>query len=176
MSVEANEIHRYPCASCGADLLFEPRDGFLTCPYCGHKEAIAESKERVEEQSFEQHLQRVLQHQLGGDRAQGHQLDGPRGDLVGQRGAERTLLLVEVRVPGEVEGAVYRKFRSRSSEDRPCVAVAVAQVGGKLRVVVGAVAERSDPVAACLSGRKERIANPLVNNTRRFESDRGVCV
>jgi aerobic carbon-monoxide dehydrogenase medium subunit len=35
-------------------------------------------------------------------------------------------LLVEVRVPGEVEGAVYRKFRSRSSEDRPCVAVAVA--------------------------------------------------
>jgi aerobic carbon-monoxide dehydrogenase medium subunit len=51
-------------------------------------------------------------------------------------------LLVEVRVPGEVEGAVYRKFRSRSSEDRPCVAVAVAQVGGKLRVVVGAVAER----------------------------------
>ena len=37
-------------------MLFEPRDGFLTCPYCGHKEVIAESKERVEEQSFEQHL------------------------------------------------------------------------------------------------------------------------
>ena len=50
------EIHHYPCAACGADLLFEPRDGFLTCPYCGHKEAIAESTERVEEQSFEQHL------------------------------------------------------------------------------------------------------------------------
>ncbi len=42
MSVEANEIHHYPCASCGADLVFEPRDGFLTCPYCGHKEAIPE--------------------------------------------------------------------------------------------------------------------------------------
>lgn len=55
MSVEANEIQHYPCASCGADLLFEPRDGFLTCPYCGHKQAIA-STERVEEQSFEQHL------------------------------------------------------------------------------------------------------------------------
>lgn len=51
-------------------------------------------------------------------------------------------LLVEVRVPGDVEGVVYRKFRSRSSEDRPCVAVAVAQVAGKLRVVVGAVADR----------------------------------
>lgn len=51
-------------------------------------------------------------------------------------------LLVEVRVPRGVEHAVYRKFRSRSSEDRPCVAVAAARVAGKLRVVVGAVAER----------------------------------
>src|SRR2546429_1363556 len=51
-------------------------------------------------------------------------------------------LLVELRVPHNVERAVYRKFRSRSSEDRPCVAVAAAKVKGKLRVVVGAVAER----------------------------------
>jgi carbon-monoxide dehydrogenase medium subunit len=51
-------------------------------------------------------------------------------------------LLVEVRIPRNVEQVVYRKFRSRSSEDRPCVAVAAARVGGKLRVVVGAVAER----------------------------------
>jgi len=56
MSVEANEIHRYPCASCGADLVFEPHDGFLTCPYCGHKEAIPESSELVEEQSYQQHF------------------------------------------------------------------------------------------------------------------------
>jgi carbon-monoxide dehydrogenase medium subunit len=51
-------------------------------------------------------------------------------------------LLFEVRIPRGVEQAVYRKFRSRSSEDRPCVAVAAAWIGGKLRVVVGAVAER----------------------------------
>src|SRR6266516_2328824 len=51
-------------------------------------------------------------------------------------------LLVELRVPHNVERAVYRKFRSRSSEDRPCVAVAAAKVAGKLRVVVGTVAER----------------------------------
>src|ERR1044072_9191122 len=56
MSVEANEIHHYPCAACGADLFFEPRDGFLTCPYCGHKEAIPESSELVEEQSYQQHF------------------------------------------------------------------------------------------------------------------------
>ncbi|MBV9819004.1 MAG: FAD binding domain-containing protein [Solirubrobacterales bacterium] len=50
-------------------------------------------------------------------------------------------LLTEVRVPPAEPGAVYRKFRSRSSEDRPCVAVAAARSGGALRVVVGACAE-----------------------------------
>lgn len=50
-------------------------------------------------------------------------------------------LLTEVRVPAGVERAAYRKFRSRSSEDRPCVAVAAARAGGTLRVVVGACAE-----------------------------------
>jgi carbon-monoxide dehydrogenase medium subunit len=50
-------------------------------------------------------------------------------------------LLVEVRVPAAPRRAVYRKFRSRSTEDRPCVAVAAAHDGERLRVVVGAVAE-----------------------------------
>lgn len=49
-------------------------------------------------------------------------------------------LLVQVRVPGGAERSTYRKFRSRSHEDRPCVAVAAALAGGRLRVVVGAVA------------------------------------
>lgn len=51
-------------------------------------------------------------------------------------------LVTEVRVPGDAAHAVYRKFRSRSSEDRPCVAVGAAQKGKQLRVVVGAVTER----------------------------------
>lgn len=50
-------------------------------------------------------------------------------------------LLVEVRVPPAPERAVYRKFRSRSSEDRPCVAVAATSDRGRVQVVVGAVAE-----------------------------------
>lgn len=50
-------------------------------------------------------------------------------------------LIVEVRVPQEGR-AVYRKFCSRSHEDRPCVGVAAAERGGALRVVVGAVAAR----------------------------------
>lgn len=51
-------------------------------------------------------------------------------------------LLTEVRVPPAPARAVYRKFRSRSSEDRPCVAVAAARGRAGLRVVVGAVAGR----------------------------------
>jgi len=50
-------------------------------------------------------------------------------------------LLVEVVVPPAPERAVYRKFRSRSTEDRPCVAVAATRGGTRVRVVVGAVAE-----------------------------------
>lgn len=52
-------------------------------------------------------------------------------------------LVTEVRVPRAGGRSVYRKFRSRSGEDRPCVSVAAARNGdGGLRVVVGAVAER----------------------------------
>jgi carbon-monoxide dehydrogenase medium subunit len=59
-------------------------------------------------------------------------------------------LLIEVRVPPSPERAVYRKFRSRSTEDRPCVAVAAVRDGPRLRVVVGAVAERPQEFAdAC---------------------------
>jgi carbon-monoxide dehydrogenase medium subunit len=49
-------------------------------------------------------------------------------------------LLVEVVVPGGEHRAAYRKFRSRSHEDRPAVGVAVCRRPGELRVVVGAVA------------------------------------
>jgi carbon-monoxide dehydrogenase medium subunit len=64
-------------------------------------------------------------------------------------------LLVEVVVPGGEHRAAYRKFRSRSHEDRPAVGVAACRRPGELRVVVGAVAgtpqwlpELCDPEAA----------------------------
>jgi hypothetical protein len=59
----AEKIHRYPCTSCGADLLYEPRDGFLCCPYCNYKEAIPTSAAQVQERSFEQYL-RIRPEQL----------------------------------------------------------------------------------------------------------------
>jgi carbon-monoxide dehydrogenase medium subunit len=51
-------------------------------------------------------------------------------------------LIVEVRVPGGEHRATYRKFRTRSHEDRPCVGVAACRRGAELRVAVGAVADR----------------------------------
>lgn len=54
--INQQKVHRYPCPSCGAILVFEPKDGALACPYCGHKEQIPQSAEQVEERSFEQYL------------------------------------------------------------------------------------------------------------------------
>src|SRR5918992_5083849 len=51
-------------------------------------------------------------------------------------------LVTELRIPQSSGPSVYRKFRSRSSEDRPCVSVAAARDNGDLKIVVGAVAER----------------------------------
>jgi carbon-monoxide dehydrogenase medium subunit len=51
-------------------------------------------------------------------------------------------LIVAVRVPGGAHGATYRKLRTRSHEDRPCVGVAAVRRADSLRVVVGAVAHR----------------------------------
>jgi carbon-monoxide dehydrogenase medium subunit len=68
-------------------------------------------------------------------------------------------LLVEVRVPPAPDRALYRKFRSRSSEDRPCVAVAAAVRDGALRVVVGAVADTPQHLPdACALGPSEAAA------------------
>lgn len=58
------KIHRYPCPACGADLLYEPMDGVLSCPHCGHKEQIPTSAAQVEERSFEEYLH-IRPEQLG---------------------------------------------------------------------------------------------------------------
>lgn len=54
--ITQEKVRRYHCPGCGADLLFEPKDGALTCPYCGHREQIPTSADKIEERSFEQYL------------------------------------------------------------------------------------------------------------------------
>jgi carbon-monoxide dehydrogenase medium subunit len=86
-------------------------------------------------------------------------------------------LLVEVRVPPAPERAVYRKFRSRSREDRPCVAVAAARGGGRLRVVVGAVAERPQEFAeVCALAEGREIDRSLAAEVGRGYADRVAAI
>ncbi len=51
-----DKVHRYPCPSCGAILVFDPQAASLLCPYCGWKQEIPKSAEQVQERSFEEYL------------------------------------------------------------------------------------------------------------------------
>jgi carbon-monoxide dehydrogenase medium subunit len=78
-------------------------------------------------------------------RSPGGERQVPLAELI--RGAYDTAiagdeLLTEIRVPAGAERAVYRKFRSRSHEDLPCVGVAAVVAGGALTVTVGAACAR----------------------------------
>jgi predicted RNA-binding Zn-ribbon protein involved in translation (DUF1610 family) len=55
--VTTDATRRFPCASCGAALEFDPRSAGLTCPYCGRQETIPQSAEQVVEKSYEEYLQ-----------------------------------------------------------------------------------------------------------------------
>jgi carbon-monoxide dehydrogenase medium subunit len=59
-----------------------------------------------------------------------------------QTSLEEDELITRVLVPRGRHHVTYRKLRTRSREDRPCVAVAASFHEGHVSVVVGAVAER----------------------------------
>lgn len=58
------KAHQFPCPSCGADLVYEPKEGVLACTYCGHKEAIAPIEAEVQERPFDQYV-RLRPEQMG---------------------------------------------------------------------------------------------------------------
>jgi DNA-directed RNA polymerase subunit RPC12/RpoP len=47
---------RFPCPGCGADLVFDPKENCLSCPYCGRKEPIPRTDDAVIERPYEQYL------------------------------------------------------------------------------------------------------------------------
>jgi aerobic carbon-monoxide dehydrogenase medium subunit len=81
-------------------------------------------------------------------------------------------LVTELRIPQSSGTSVYRKFRSRSSEDRPCVSVAAARNNGDLKVVVGAVADRPQYFPElCALARGRVITNELATEIGRRYSE-----
>lgn len=87
-------------------------------------------------------------------------------------------LLIDVVVPLPPAHVTYFKFRSRSSEDRPCVGVAVAaDMDGQglcrsLRVVVGAVSGRPQEFPdVCASAVGKRITHDVASEISRRYSE-----
>jgi aerobic carbon-monoxide dehydrogenase medium subunit len=81
---------------------------------------------------------------------------------------EEDELVTELRIPQSSGPSVYRKFRSRSNEDRPCVSVAAARDNGNLKVVVGAVADRPQYFPElCALAHGETITNELATEIGR---------
>ena len=55
--------NRFPCSQCGGELTFSPADQKLTCPYCGHRQPVPTSDERVEELRLREHLSHAAEDQ-----------------------------------------------------------------------------------------------------------------
>lgn len=57
---DAGEGRKFPCGSCGADLLFHIGDQSLQCPYCGHVQSIQLEPDTVlQEQDFHAMLEKI---------------------------------------------------------------------------------------------------------------------
>ena len=76
-------------------------------------------------------------------------------------------------MPARNGPAAYRKFRSRTSEDRPCVSVAAVRSGSGVRVVVGAVAERPQSFPDLCGGTPEEIGRGYAERIAPIADARG---
>jgi predicted RNA-binding Zn-ribbon protein involved in translation (DUF1610 family) len=65
---------KFPCKSCGAELLFAPGQSVLECPYCKHVEKIPQTAEEIKEYSFNDYLAKPRSHGYG-------QVPGHRHDI-----------------------------------------------------------------------------------------------
>lgn len=54
--INKENINRFLCANCGANMVFDPQNGQLTCPYCGSKKAIEPSGEEIVERDYYSYL------------------------------------------------------------------------------------------------------------------------
>ena len=54
--IKRENINRFLCENCGANMIFNPQNGLLTCPYCQHTQEI-EAAGAVEEKDYERFLQ-----------------------------------------------------------------------------------------------------------------------
>lgn len=53
----ADDVKRFPCKQCGAQLAFSPGAQSLKCTYCGFENEIPQSQEQIEELDFHSYLE-----------------------------------------------------------------------------------------------------------------------
>ena len=54
--IEQKNINRFLCENCGANMVFDPKNGQLTCPYCASTKAIERSDAAIVERDYYSYL------------------------------------------------------------------------------------------------------------------------
>lgn len=58
--INKENINRFLCENCGANMVFDAKSGKLACPFCGHSQEV-QADGVVEEKSYEEFLQKGMQ-------------------------------------------------------------------------------------------------------------------
>jgi len=65
----SNEVDKFPCSNCGADLTFKPGTSHLTCPYCDTENIIDAPIDNIEikEKDFNKAIKRLQEQESAGE-------------------------------------------------------------------------------------------------------------
>jgi DNA-directed RNA polymerase subunit RPC12/RpoP/ribosomal protein L37AE/L43A len=58
--INKQDVNRFLCPNCGANMVFDPKFGKLACGFCGHSVAVV-ADGTVDERSYEEYLQKGMQ-------------------------------------------------------------------------------------------------------------------
>jgi DNA-directed RNA polymerase subunit RPC12/RpoP len=58
--INKENINRFLCQNCGANMVFDAKSGMLACPYCSHKQEVVATG-RIDERDYYEFLQRGMQ-------------------------------------------------------------------------------------------------------------------
>ena len=67
----SENVEKFPCSNCGADLEFKPGTSSLVCPYCNTENIIETSEETIiEEKDFHKTLQELKEQEASGEQVE----------------------------------------------------------------------------------------------------------
>lgn len=54
---ELKDTDKFPCTSCGGNMVFDPENGGLSCPYCGNHTVISRNNNEIKEYDFDSEIE-----------------------------------------------------------------------------------------------------------------------